>query len=163
MSHSPRRDILLVVLLATLIAAVSSRPFAGGWNDASRLATIECLVDYHSFAIDDSVFVKVPAENAPFTPFDKILHKSGTLDRMLFKGHYYSDKAPVPALYSAAIYKLLQSTTGLNARQHAPVFCWLMHFLGSGLAYLIAVVCTFLTVRDRGLSRRMTWLITLAF
>lgn len=163
MSHSPRRDFIRILLLATLIAAVSARPFAGGWNDASRLATIECLVDYRTFAIDDSVFVNVPAEDAPFTPYDKILHKTGTLDRMRFNGRYYSDKAPVPALYSAAIYKALQVTTGLNARRDAPVFCWLMHFLGSGLAYVVAVVCTFQTVRERGLSRRMTWTITLAF
>src|SRR5438552_2265106 len=142
MSHS-RRDLILVLLLASLIAVASSRPFAGGWNDGSRLATIECLVDYGTFAIDDSVFVAVPPENAPFTSYDPILHKTGTLDRMRLNGHYYSDKAPVPALYSAAIYKVLQVTTGLNARRDAAVFCWLMHILGSGLAYVVAVVFTF--------------------
>src|SRR5262245_16084483 len=163
MSYSPRRDFILVLLLATLIAAASSRPFSGGWNDASRLATIECLIDYGTFAIDDSVFVAVPPENAPFTPYDKHLHKTGTLDRMLFHGRYYSDKAPVPALFSAVIYKTLQLATGLNARRHAAVYCWLIHFLGSGLSYVVAVLCAFLTIRERGLSRQLTWGITLAF
>src|SRR5713226_5058648 len=128
MSNTPRRDFLLVLLIASVVAVASSRPFAGGWNDGSRLATIECLVDYRTFAIDDSVFVRVPAENGPFTPFDPPFHKTGTLDRMLINGHYYSDKPMVPALFSAGVYKLLQLTTGLKARQHAAVFCWLMHF-----------------------------------
>jgi hypothetical protein len=154
---------MLVLLLASLVAALSSRPFAGGWNDASRLATVDCLVDHGTFAIDDSIFVSVPAGDAPFTPADVDVHVTGTLDRMRFHGRYYSDKAPVPALYSAAVYKGLQLVTGLNARRDSAIFCWLMHFLGSGLSYVIAVGCTFLMVRDRGLPRRLVWMLTLAF
>ncbi|HEV3446587.1 MAG TPA: hypothetical protein VG099_18225, partial [Gemmataceae bacterium] len=45
---------------AMALALISARPFAGGWNDGSRLATVECLVDYHTLAIDRSVFVRVP-------------------------------------------------------------------------------------------------------
>ena len=42
------------------IALVSARDYAGGWNDGSRLATVESLVDYHTLAIDKSIYVDVP-------------------------------------------------------------------------------------------------------
>ena len=45
--------------VAVAIAIVSARDLAGGWNDGSRLATVESLVDYHTLAIDDSAFVKI--------------------------------------------------------------------------------------------------------
>ena len=37
---------------------LSARPYAGSWNDGSRLAAVESLVDYHTWAIDDSIFVR---------------------------------------------------------------------------------------------------------
>src|SRR6266851_4398869 len=115
MSTIPRRDFAFVLLIAWLIAAASSRPFAGGWNDGSRLATIECLVDRGTFAIDDSIFVVTPTGNAPYMPDDVVVQQTGTLDRMRINGHYYSDKPAVPALYSAVVYKGLQLATGLRA------------------------------------------------
>jgi len=39
------------ILLACLgVAAISARPFAGGWNDGSRLAAVESIVDRHTLA-----------------------------------------------------------------------------------------------------------------
>ena len=49
-----------VVAVAAFIALAGARPFAGSWNDGSRLATVEALVDYGTWAIDDSVFLCVP-------------------------------------------------------------------------------------------------------
>jgi len=48
-----------VLAVAVAIAIVSARDLAGGWNDGSRLATVESLVDYQTLAIDDSAFVKI--------------------------------------------------------------------------------------------------------
>ena len=47
-----------VLALAVVVALVSARPYAGSWNDGSRLATVECLVDYHTLAIDRSASVR---------------------------------------------------------------------------------------------------------
>ena len=47
----------LVTFGAVLVALVSARPYAGSWNDGSRLATVESLVDYHTLAIDRSIFL----------------------------------------------------------------------------------------------------------
>src|SRR5205085_626727 len=79
---------VLVVAAALAVAAVSARGYVGGWNDGSRLATVECLVDYHTLAIDRSVF------------------QPGTADKLLVAGHFYSDKSPVPAVLLAGVYQL---------------------------------------------------------
>src|SRR6266496_4544538 len=81
---------------AWLTAAVAARPYPGGWNDRSRLATVESLVDYHTLAIDHSVFT---AECG---------------DKLFIHGHFYSDKSPVPALILAVLYWLWQCVTGIT-------------------------------------------------
>src|SRR5262249_48123113 len=61
-----------VFLLLVSIALVSAHSYAGGWNDGSRLATVECLVDYHTLAIDRSIFVQVPpVDSSVATPYAK--------------------------------------------------------------------------------------------
>jgi hypothetical protein len=56
---------LLVVLVAGVLALAGATDHAGSFNDGSRLATVEALVDYHTFAIDDSIYVNVPLSNNP--------------------------------------------------------------------------------------------------
>src|SRR5262245_23909670 len=108
----------LVVAAAVVVALVSARPYAGCWNDGSRLAAVEALVDQHTLAIDRSVCVRVPLEPgaAPYPPDEPALLQAGTLDKLLIDGHWYSDKSPVPALLLAGLYQVLQWTTGLTAR-----------------------------------------------
>ncbi len=64
----------VIVLAAVGIAAASARDFAVSANDSSRLATVQCLVDYHTLAIDRSVWFEQtidkirPRPTDPFTP-----------------------------------------------------------------------------------------------
>jgi hypothetical protein len=139
----------LVLAVSLAIAVVSARPYAGSWNDGSRLATVECLVDYHTLAIDRSIFVQVPADNAyaksspyPADEPDLLLH--GTGDKLRIHGHYYSDKSPVPALLMAGMYEVWQWCTGATARQRPGSFCYWMTLGSSGLAYVAAVYCVYL-------------------
>ncbi len=109
---------LAVFLLAATVALLSARPFAGGWYDGSRLATVESLVDHHTWAIDESIFVQ-PARAAgglPYPADEAALLARGTQDKLLIGGRYYSDKSPVPALVMAGVYQSLQRSTGLVAR-----------------------------------------------
>ncbi|HEX9867029.1 MAG TPA: hypothetical protein VGC99_00290, partial [Candidatus Tectomicrobia bacterium] len=48
----------LALIAAATVAIVSARSYAGGWNDGSRLATVESLVDHRTLAIDRSIFVQ---------------------------------------------------------------------------------------------------------
>ena len=132
----------ITCLVACAIAAGSARPYAGGWNDGSRLAAVESLVDYHTWAIDDSLFVAGTDRStgvSPYPPQDQGLRTFGTRDKMWINGHFYSDKAPVPTLYLAFVYAAIQRLTGLTARQQPQWFCYWMTVASSGLAYIVAV------------------------
>jgi hypothetical protein len=143
-----RAQQLVVIAAALVIAIISARSYAGSWNDGSRLATVESLVDRHTFVIDDSIFVRVPPRTDPTAPApypldDPTLLLYGTGDRLFVDGHFYSDKSPVPAVLLAGVYQALQWTTGLTARQQPAEFCYWLTLLSSGLAYVVAVWCIF--------------------
>ncbi len=136
----------LLVLAAVALAAAAARPYADSWNDGSRLATVESLVDRHTWIIDRSIFVAVPHPEEdgpplPYNPNDRALLEHGTLDKLYIDGHFYSDKSPVPALYMAALYQVWEWTTGWTARDHADHFCWFVTFTSSGFAYALSVWC----------------------
>jgi hypothetical protein len=138
----------LVLAISLIIAAFSARPYAGGWNDGSRLATVECLVDYHTLAIDHSIFVQVPpsdgfATSPPYPPEESSLLLYGTGDKLLIGEHFYSDKSPVPAILMAGLYEIWEAWTGATARQRPDSFCYWMTLGSSGLAYVVAVYCIF--------------------
>ncbi len=132
---------LLVVTAAGLVAIAGTRDQIGGWNDASRLATVESLVDYHTLAIDRSIFVDVA--HAPRPPAPPGLIDRGTLDKLWIDGRFYSDKSPVPALLMAGPYWVWQRCTGLTARDDPQRFVWWMTLVTSGLAYVLAVGCVY--------------------
>src|SRR5690349_10233792 len=100
----------LVLAGALGVALFSARPYAGCWNDGSRLATVETLVDQHTWIIDHSTFVQVPQPDGspappPYGPAEPTLLQYGTLDKLFIAGHFYSDKSPVPALLMAGCYQ----------------------------------------------------------
>jgi hypothetical protein len=152
----------LVVAVAAVIALVGARPYAGCWNDGSRLATVEALVDRHTLVIDHSIFVEVPAA-APYPPSEAALRETGTLDKVLVNGHYYSDKSPVPALLLAALYQVLQWTTGLTARGRPDLFCLAMTWASAGLPYVVAVWSVFRLGHPLRLDLRLRLLLTASF
>src|SRR5262245_31594835 len=105
---TPKTNTFVVVIASCIVAVFGGQKHAGGWNDGSRLATVECLVDYHTWAIDQSVFL-TPKPYQPGTC------PNGTLDRMLIDGNYYSDKSPVPALLMAGPYTIWRYFGGPSA------------------------------------------------
>src|SRR5438552_4169111 len=144
--HQNRENLLVataILLVSILIAFASARPYAGGWNDGSRLASIECLVDHHTWAIDQSIFVDPPMPQDPAAPTpylrDSGLMEVGTGDKMWVGGHFYSDKPPAPSVLLAGWYQLLKWTIGMTARERPDLFCYWMTVASSGLAYVVAV------------------------
>src|SRR5262245_30372488 len=154
-----------VLVVATLVAVLSARPYAGGWNDGSRLATVESLVDHHTLAIDDSIFVRVPAGNdasipRPYPASETGLLQTGTGDKLFIRGRYYSDKSPVPALLLAGVYQGAQAGAGLKARERPDLFCFVMTLASSGLAYVASVWCVYRVGGLVGLSASVRLLLT---
>ena len=153
-----------IVLAAVVLAALSARPYAGAWNDGSRLATVESLADRGTLAIDDSTFVRVPADGpTPYPPHDALLREKGTLDKLLIDGHYYSDKSPVPALLLAGAYRAWRAATGLTARDRPDLFCLVMTLASSGAAYAVAVGCVYALGGCLGLAPRPRLALTTSF
>jgi hypothetical protein len=163
--HRRTAEIGLIVL-ASAVAALSARDYAGGWNDGSRLATVESLVDRHTLVIDDSIFVRSPATADapnPYTPGDELLRTKGTQDKLRIGGHYYSDKSPLPAFWLAAWYQLLKSSVGLSAPAHPHLFCYLMTLASSGIAYVVSVWSAWRLALGKGLPLPTCFLLAASF
>ncbi len=143
-----------VLAVALLVAVLSARPYADSANDGSRLAAVESLVDHHTLAIDESVFVKVPPPNAPRRrqPYPFVNLENGTIDKLKVGDHFYSDKPYTLSLYLAGWYWVLQQTIGLEPRERVDLFCWWMTLLSSGVAYVVAVWCVYRMGRTVGLA-----------
>jgi len=136
---------LLVVFVVAVVAVVSGREYPGGWNDGSRLATVESLVERRTWAIDDSPFLTL------------------TQDKLFIDGHYYSDKSPVPAVLMAAEYAALRATIGLTAQSRPELFCRLLTLGTSGLAYVLAVWSIFRLGRPLRLPLPLRLALTASF
>jgi hypothetical protein len=138
----PRYAFPAILTAAGLIAVCTARPYAGGWNDGSRLATVEALVEARTFRIDQSIYVHPEsASRPPYAPGDELLANHGTKDKLLIDGAYYSDKSPVPALTMAGAYQMLR-WIGLPAASERPDwFALAMTWLFAGLPYVFAVWC----------------------
>ena len=154
---------------ALLIAAASAHPYAGSWNDGSRLAAVESLGDRHTFQIDDSIFCHTPADTLargcpPYASHNQLCLVYGTRDKLLIDGHFYSDKPPVISLLMAGLYKALRVFGLPPAAQRPDLFCWLLTFLTSGLAYVVAVLAMHRLGRLIGLPPRLhvLWLSSFA-
>lgn len=155
---------LFVLGIAVVIPIVGASDCASSWNDASRLATVECLVDHGTWIIDDSIFVN-PPPLGHFHPYDNRAKDfpNGTLDKLRIQGHFYSDKSPVPAVYMAGVYAIWRACGGPSASERPDLFCWLMAIVTSGLSYGIAVICVFELARRMGMTPTQQLMIVAAF
>ncbi|VTR91000.1 Uncharacterized protein OS=Chroococcidiopsis thermalis PCC 7203 GN=Chro_2615 PE=4 SV=1 [Gemmata massiliana] len=153
---------------AFAFAAVSARPFASSWNDGSRLASVESLVERNTFCIDESVFLNPPAElfarGTPAYDPDNALAQRGTLDKLRIDGRYYSDKPPLVSVPLAVAYRGLMQL-GLPAPSQRPdVFAHVVCVLLSGVGFAVAVGCMWSLGTRIGLSPgwRFAWLAAFA-
>lgn len=138
-----------VVLAAAVLAAVTARPYAGAWNDGSRLAAVESLVDRHTFAIDDSVYLTPSAASRPpYGPSNALAAAYGTQDKLLIDGRWYSDKSPVPAVLMAGPYQLWRWAGGPSAAERPDLFARGLTWLFAGLPYVLAVWAVSRTTRS---------------
>ncbi len=162
-----RSELILVLMVSLTVALVSARPYAGGWNDGSRLAVVESLVDFGTLSIDRSIFVD-PARAKrtgalPYDPRQPFLMESGTFDKVMIEGRFYSDKPMVPALLMAACYQALEWIAGLRARSRPDLFVYAMTIISSGLAYVAAVLCIHLLGRRILSGSSRAFAVTISF
>ena len=151
----------LILVGAGAVAAGSALPYAGSWNDGSRLAAVESAVDHHTVAIDDSLFVRVPPDGpSPYPAAEQALRAHGTLDKLFINGHFYSDKPYVVSFLMGGFYQVGRWLGLPRAAERSDRFCLILTLATSGLAYVVAVWCVWLLGCHAGLPPR--WSVALA-
>lgn len=106
--------------------ALLTRPVATH-NEASRLATVESLVDFHTFIIDNSRFV-------------------WTVDKYLYQGHFYSDKPPILSIYASFFYAFLKAV-GISFSNQWDLAIFLLIILVVGVSTAIGMVYFYKTLK----------------
>jgi hypothetical protein len=153
-----------IVLAAAILAAVIARPYAGAWNDGSRLATVESLVDRHTFSIDDSIYLTpASAVRPPYDSANAMVARYGTLDKLLIDGHWYSDKSPVPAVLMAGPYQLWRWAGGTPAAERPDLFALGLTWLFAGVPYVFGVWAVGRTTRSVGVPAPWDLALTAGF
>lgn len=105
-----KKEILLFGLFFLVFSLVTNFSVGGGGNDASRIATIESLVERGTFKID----------NSPY---------SFTVDKVKFKGNFYSSKPPVLSFLAAGEYWVLHNVFGLDFSDAPSASNWTYYLL----------------------------------
>lgn len=131
---------LLYLLVAAAIVTTHAAP--GSWNAASRIATVQSLVESHTFVIDKTAFI-------------------GTGDKVFIGGHFYSDKPPIPSVLGAAVYWPLYHA-GLRLHLGSSVPCYLVTLLTVRLFWVLGTLAFFFTLAYTGLDDEKRFLATVA-
>jgi hypothetical protein len=90
-------------------------------NTGSRYATIESLVDYGTYTIDQSQYVR-------------------TIDKVKVGKHYISTKPPTLPTYAAGVYWMFQKLTGKTLAANEGACVWFISLCTGWLAHLVFLV-----------------------
>jgi hypothetical protein len=93
MSKNSAVGVMIALLFLIAFVAMTKRDPAS-WNDVSRVAAIESLVDRGTWVIDDSPWV------------------DQTQDKIQLGGKFYSDKMPVLSIMGAGVYAITRAGLG---------------------------------------------------
>ncbi len=86
--------LLALGFLVAIAALTKTQP--GAWNDISRVATIEALVEHSTWTIDNSPWVDL------------------TKDKISINGKFYSDKMPLLSFLGAGLYAIIHYGFGMT-------------------------------------------------
>ena len=91
-----RRPIGILLFAAFLLVwAMLTKVHTHSWQEESRMATVQALVEQGTFAIDHTEFNR-------------------TGDKVFVNGHFYSDKTPLLSVAAAGVYSILHNVFGLT-------------------------------------------------
>ena len=92
-----RRDLTLgVVIVFAALWALLPHTHIDSWNEFSRLAAVEALVERGTWIIDDTAL------------------SQSTGDKVFLNGHFYSDKPPTLTFIASGVYAVLHHGLGLT-------------------------------------------------
>lgn len=112
----------ILIIVSIFLIVFFTRFQTASWNDGSRFATIQNLVENHSFSIDHSLFF--------------------TFDKVYINGHFYSDKPPLFSMVATLPYYFFH-ITGHNFVDHPRSFVFLTNIFILFLPLTIFVCCLY--------------------
>jgi hypothetical protein len=117
------RWVASLVMLASLVLVLWNLQDASleNANTGSRYATIESLVDYGTFAIDQSRY-------------------SRTIDKVKVGDHYYSSKPPVLSVYGAGVYWVYRALSGHTIADYEGEVVWVVSLATGWLSHAVLLV-----------------------
>lgn len=125
-----------------ILFGLLTKTWVSSWGDASRMATVQSLVDHHTFIIDQSLF------------FDL------TGDKYFYDNHFYSDKSVFLSIYGAIFYFAL-NMLGLSFETHGRIVYPLVTLLAIGGLACLSLVFQYRILRNIfGASREWAEFIT---
>jgi hypothetical protein len=157
------KSIAIVFLGTFFVGGILSHPYAGSWNDGSRLASVESVAERNTWVMDDSMFVfpngPKPGIPNPYDPRSEVLAKRGTLDLMQIDGKFYSDKSPLPTLVMASLWKVFRYLGAAEAQLDPQLFCRTMNLLGGAFPLALGAVAVWiLSLRFGGNFTQSIWI-----
>jgi hypothetical protein len=118
--RSPKKRLILLLII---LAFATTHTGPQSWNDRSRMATVQSLVEFGTFVIDDTAFIT-------------------TGDKVFINGHFYSDKPPFPSVLAALIYLPLHHL-GISLRDGQSAAYYLLTLGTVKLFWLLGTVAFF--------------------
>jgi hypothetical protein len=134
--RTDRRALAIVFFSAFVMCALVCKSHVFGWNDGSRVATVDALTASHTFVIDGS-------------PFER-----GLGDEIRFHGHTYSDKQPLLPLLAAAVMFAV-APLGITLRQTPGTAIYLLTLFTVGLWFAVGCCYAFQFQRLLGFDRKV--------
>jgi hypothetical protein len=109
--------IWIVILCPLLTVLFFTQHHIGSPNDASRIATIQSLVEYHTFALDS-------------------VNLAAMVDVQKRNGHFQSDKPPMMQVLGAIVYYPLYKS-GYTFDSHFSTVYYLLTLVLVGIPFVI--------------------------
>ena len=117
-----RRHLLFVFVAALALCALVTKSHVLGWNDGSRVATVDALTAARTFQIDGSPYA------------------AGLGDEIRFRGRTYSDKPPLLSVLGAGVAAAL-APAGITLRRTPGTAIYLVTLFTVGVWF--AIGCTY--------------------
>ena len=136
-----RRALAVVFFLGLVMSALVCKSHVGGWNDGSRIATVDALTASHTFVIDGS-------------PFER-----GLGDKIRFHGHTYSDKQPLLPLLGAAVMFAV-APLGVTLRHTPGTAIYLLTLFTVGVWFAVGCCYAFAFQRLLGFDKKVAGAVT---
>lgn len=144
------QEMLAIFFIFLALFAIFTKHQGGSWNDQSRFATIEALVEN--------------PQSQPRFAIDYTTWGWWTGDKIFDGEHFYSTKPPVLSVLGAGIYYLLHNMFGLSYSnpRHEGLIYFILTFLLMGIPCAGMLALFYDMMRRMGLSKKHAVFLTSA-